>query len=47
MGRGGSVYADFQCLTIMQVSDRILSTSMFTPAELDSYLSVFYDPTFV
>ena len=47
MGRGGSAYAVFQRLTTIQVRDRIPQTGEFTPEQLDTYLALFDDPTFV
>ncbi len=41
------MYARFQRLTTIQVRDRILETGEFTPEELETYLSLFDDRTFV
>lgn len=47
MGRGGSLYAEFQRLTTIQVRDRILETGAFTPEDLEAYLALFDDPNFL
>jgi 2-polyprenyl-3-methyl-5-hydroxy-6-metoxy-1,4-benzoquinol methylase len=47
MGRGGSLSAQFQRLSVTQTQDRLLGTGQLNPEELDTLLSLFDDPNFV